>query len=107
MISVGNINLGGSGKTPMVEMLAKHFSQKGKQVGILSRGYSREKGGAKIEQVVYNSSDSLRTQAKRWGDEPLLLAKHLPKVPIYVGKNRVQAGQKLLSETINSKSFCV
>lgn len=98
VISVGNINVGGSGKTPMVEMLARFYSQKGKRVGILSRGYGRKGGTQRIEQVVFNSTLSLKEQSEKWGDEPLLLAKHLPEAVIYVGQNRVQAGRKMLAE---------
>ncbi len=98
VVSVGNINLGGTGKTPVVELLAKIFLERGKKVGILSRGYGRRAKGAQIERVVYDPNLPLRLQAEKWGDEPLLLAKHLPTVPIYVGKDRVAAGKKMLSE---------
>ncbi len=98
VVSVGNLNLGGTGKTPMVEFLSRLFIQRGKKVGILSRGYARKTNSSGIEKVEFDSSRSLRSQAEQWGDEPLLLSKHLPEVPIYVSKNRVAAGKEMLEK---------
>lgn len=96
VISVGNITLGGTNKTPFVEMLCRMLLEAGIPVGIVSRGY----GGRTIDPVVI-SSDLLRKQdgfcaeeiaALRGlvGDEPLLLASRLRGVPVAVSKDRLR-----------------
>jgi len=85
---VGNLTVGGSGKTPLVLWLAECLRQQGWQPGIISRGY----GGA-LDGVQCVSPDS---SAARVGDEPLLLARR-SGVPVFVGRDRVAAGQALLA----------
>lgn len=91
VISIGNITVGGTGKTPAVEFLAKHLIERGKTVAILSRGYRRKRRGTVLvtdgKNLLVNSGDS--------GDEPYLLAKTLSNVPILVEKNRVKGGRFL------------
>ncbi len=88
VVSVGNITVGGSGKTPVVIFLAQRFLRKGLKVAILSRGYKRE--GTGIE-VVSDGTNILLTP-KHSGDEPYLMAKRLPGVPVIVGADRVASG---------------
>lgn len=87
VIIVGNISVGGTGKTPLVIWLAEQLKQKGFKPGIISRGY----GGSvsDIREVFANSSSS------QVGDEPLLIAKRI-NLPVFVGANRVDAGLALL-----------
>jgi len=92
IISVGNITVGGSGKTPTVEYLSKLLQSKGKKVGIISRGYCRN---SKNTLIVTDG----KTKPKTWmtfGDEPYLLAQKLDNVPIIVGKSRYEAGAKMI-----------
>ena len=92
VISVGNITVGGSGKTPTVEYLTKLLQSKGKKVGIISRGYRRK---SKKTLIVTDGE----TKPKTWetyGDEPYLLAQKLDDVPIIVGKSRYEAGTKMI-----------
>ena len=93
VISVGNITLGGAGKTPVVVFLAGFLKQKGCRVGVLSRGYKRKSKGV---QIVSNGN-SIRSHWIEAGDEPYLFARKLPGIPVCVGKNRVSAGQHTLN----------
>lgn len=90
VISIGNLTLGGSGKTPMVAYLANMFSKAGKRVAIISRGY-RGRAGAGIQLVSDGAKVFL--SAKEAGDEPVMLARNLPGVPVITSKDRYQAGR--------------
>lgn len=89
VISVGNIVVGGTGKTPMTAWIAGYFLQKGKKVAVLTRGY----GGSMEGQVAIVSDGTKRilTPAEA-GDEPCLLADTLPGLIVVMGSNRYQAG---------------
>ncbi|MBP9763852.1 MAG: tetraacyldisaccharide 4'-kinase [Gammaproteobacteria bacterium] len=93
VIVVGNITVGGTGKTPLVIHIAEYLIEQGWQPGIISRGY---KGTHRKPTAVNSKSDP-----KIVGDEALLFAKHL-ECPIVVGKNRSKALKKLLK--MNSKN---
>ncbi len=88
VISIGNITVGGSGKTPLVETIAEHLLSKGYRPAILSRGYGR-KGG---EIVIVSDGKNICTQPKIAGDEPSLLAKNLQTIPVIVGQDRTKSG---------------
>ena len=88
VIVVGNLTVGGSGKTPFVIWLVERLRERGWQPGIISRGYGGTRAG-----VVAVSPDTPSTVA---GDEPLLLAKRC-RAPVYVGRDRVAAGEALLA----------
>ncbi len=83
VVSVGNLSVGGSGKTPFVIQLGKLLLQKGVKFDVLSRGYGRQTRGV----AVVNPSGS----PQDFGDEPLLIARHLG-VPVLVGEDRYEAG---------------
>ena len=87
VIVVGNISVGGTGKTPMVIWLAEQLKNAGCTPGIISRGYGGTSQG--IEAVFANSNPQLV------GDEPVLIAKRTD-CPVYVGANRLLAGSALL-----------
>jgi len=91
VISVGNITWGGTGKTPAVIMIAKQLQEMGKRVAVLSRGYRREK--KKGEMSVVSDGSRVILSPRETGDEPYLLSKNLPGVPIIVGKNRIKSGR--------------
>jgi tetraacyldisaccharide 4'-kinase len=77
VLSVGNITTGGTGKTPLVEWLARAVARRGKRVCILTRGYGR---ADERERVVVSDGEALLADARRGGDEPRLLAESLQGV---------------------------
>jgi tetraacyldisaccharide 4'-kinase len=87
VIVVGNLTVGGSGKTPLVLWLVERLRELGWQPGIISRGY----GGAAddVRSVTVDSSASVV------GDEPLLLVRR-SNAPVFIGRDRVSAGLALL-----------
>lgn len=95
VISVGNLQLGGTGKTPFSLFLAKNFLQKGKKVALLSRGYGFAAEKAK-EPLPLCLGNGPQYPASLAGDEPLMLAKNLPNIYAFVGKDRVRAAQMAL-----------
>lgn len=90
VIVVGNISVGGTGKTPFTLMLCQLLIEQGWRPGIVSRGY-----GAKVVTPTLVTSDA---KAENVGDEPLLLAKR-SGCPVVVYPNRVQAAEYLLQQT--------
>ena len=91
VISVGNLTLGGTGKTPCVAYLSGLLRDQGHSVAILSRGYKRESHGL-VE--VSDGIDILCT-TREAGDEPYLLAKSCPGVRVVVDPDRFRAGRWL------------
>lgn len=89
VISVGNITVGGTGKTPCVIMLAKILQRHGWKPAIISRGY-----GAKSTHPVNIVSDgkNILLKADIAGDEPLLIARSLPDIPVVTGAKRRLTG---------------
>ncbi len=82
VISVGNLTLGGTGKTPLVIALAQGLRERGFRPVILSRGYRRQS-----REIVIAGSDW-----EKAGDEPCLMTRRLSNVPVVVGADRYQAG---------------
>jgi tetraacyldisaccharide 4'-kinase len=74
VISVGNLTVGGTGKTPLVEWIAIQLAQSGKRVCILTRGYGRRNASTR---VVVSDENMIMADAAQAGDEPLLLAEKL------------------------------
>ena len=94
VVSVGNLGVGGSGKTPTTAWLAAALHRRGHRVAIASRGYGR--AGREPVEVV-SDGRNLRSSAQRAGDEPLLLAAHAPGVPVLVGPRRDAVGLRAVS----------
>lgn len=88
VVVVGNITVGGAGKTPLILHLAEALRQQGRHPGIISRGYG---GSAAIPKVVTRASDTSEV-----GDEPLLLARRSGS-PVVIGRDRVAAARALLA----------
>ena len=88
VVSIGNITVGGSGKTPMAIYLAKKLKEKDRKVVILSRGY---KGKVKDIGVV-SDGDNVLLGPEDAGDEPYLMAAKLKNIPVIVCKDRYRAG---------------
>ncbi len=89
VFSVGNITLGGSGKTPVVGMIANILSDNGFHPVILSRGYKRK---STDKMVIVSDGKDILISSKEAGDEPYMLARWLPHVPVLVGSGRYRSG---------------
>ena len=89
VISVGNISAGGTGKTPVVESIARTLAEKGLLAGIISRGYKRSTRGL----VEVSNGKSLKVTAQESGDEPHQLAMHLPQTVIVVDEQRLRGAR--------------
>lgn len=83
LISVGNLTYGGTNKTPFVEMLAEYASKCGVKAGIVTRGYS----GRSRSVTIIRNGEGRRDIA---GDEPLLLSRKLPDVPVAIARQRIE-----------------
>jgi tetraacyldisaccharide 4'-kinase len=90
VVSVGNLTVGGTGKTPLVEALALFFSEEGFRPAVVSRGYGRKAG----KGVVVSDGKRILCDAEKTGDEPLLLARRLPGIPVLVDADRVAGAAK-------------
>ncbi len=91
VISVGNLAVGGRGKTPTVACLARELVAMGERPAILSRGYARRR--AEDGVVVVRDADGMRADLDRSGDEPLMLARQLPGVAVLAASDRYLAGR--------------
>jgi tetraacyldisaccharide 4'-kinase len=106
VISVGNVTVGGTGKTPIVETFARSLQQKGRKVAILSRGYKSrktplwEKILKKEKQLprVVSDGQRLLLNSDLAGDEPYMLASNLPDVVVLVDKDRVKSGKYAITK---------
>src|SRR4051812_1647969 len=106
VIAVGNLTVGGTGKTPVVEKFARELRDQGRNVAILSRGY-RSKPRPLHEQLlnklflredttpprIVSDGKSLLLDSETAGDEPYMLASNLKDVVVLVDKDRVKAGR--------------
>ena len=93
VISVGNIAVGGTGKTPAVIAIAKRLQQENVRVAILLRGYKRT---SRERVTIVSDGERLCATLKESGDEAYMLARHLKGIPIVVGRQRYQAGRVAL-----------
>jgi tetraacyldisaccharide 4'-kinase len=92
VISVGNLSVGGSGKTPVVALLARLLLDKGHPVAILSRGYG---GSFRGECRVVSDGKTVTADAADAGDEPVMLARALPGAVVAVGPRRDVVGREV------------
>jgi tetraacyldisaccharide 4'-kinase len=92
---VGNLTVGGAGKTPGVLWLAEYLLKKGRRPAVVTRGYG-VRGAAPVRVVSDGQGQVL--PADQAGDEPWLLAKRLPTVPILAGPDRAAAGRRAVEE---------
>ncbi|MBX9570965.1 MAG: tetraacyldisaccharide 4'-kinase [Candidatus Obscuribacterales bacterium] len=90
VISIGNLTVGGTGKTPIIIDLARDLSQAGLKVGILSRGYKRQSTQA---TTVVSDGRNILVDVDQAGDEPYLIARSVPAAVVVVGADRYEAGK--------------
>ena len=101
VLSVGNVTVGGNGKTPMVIALAKWLEERGHHVGILSRGYGREKSPGR-EVVVFSGRGIGKKlvgdppDPRVTGDEPALISSRVPSATIALSSDRLEGARALL-----------
>jgi tetraacyldisaccharide 4'-kinase len=111
VISVGNLTVGGTGKTPVVEIFARELEKAGRQVAILSRGYKKKEPTffeKMIDAVLFkeflrpprvvSDGKKLLLDSAMSGDEPYMLASNLPEVAVLVDKNRVKSGRYAINK---------
>ncbi len=91
VVVVGNISVGGTGKSPVVVRLVKELKSRGYHPGILSRGYGAE---SEVHPRLVSSEDD----AARVGDEPLMMAASLPDTPVVVDRDRLRGARYLKNE---------
>ena len=94
VISIGNITVGGTGKTPLVITLAKGLTDRGIPVAILSRGYK----GKRSSGPLVSDGKTLLLSPEESGDEPFQIAQALKGIPVLIGKNRFRNGQLVLQQ---------
>ncbi|MBR6576163.1 MAG: tetraacyldisaccharide 4'-kinase [Akkermansia sp.] len=104
VVSVGNITAGGTGKTPVVELLSRSLASRGRKCAILTRGYKSHdlekpqvwlyKNGKRVKRVPKIASDGVTRYLSPLyaGDEPFMLARNLDDVAVLVDKDRVKSG---------------
>jgi tetraacyldisaccharide 4'-kinase len=91
VVSVGNITVGGTGKTPLVQWLAQHLADQGRRVCILTRGYQRE--NAK-QQIAISDGKQILSDVSQSGDEAMMLAQSLVgKAAVVCDADRVSAAE--------------
>jgi tetraacyldisaccharide 4'-kinase len=88
VISIGNITVGGTGKTPVVEFVAKRLREQGRRVAILSRGYKRLMSKYDMRVASY---ESIVSSYENMGDEPFMLKEKLGDMPVLVDYDRIRS----------------
>lgn len=94
VVIVGNLTVGGTGKTPLTAWIARDLRRAGRRPAVVSRGY---RGRRDRDPAVVSDGRRVRLNAAAAGDEPVMLARQLPGVPVVVGRDRV-AGASLAVE---------
>jgi tetraacyldisaccharide 4'-kinase len=90
VVSVGNITLGGTGKTPFVCLVAEMIHKRGYRTAVLSRGY---RGSYEGTYALVSDEERVLLDPRQAGDEPCLLARKLKGIPVIVGRERWIAGR--------------
>ena len=88
VISVGNLTIGGTGKTPISIFLAQALAVQGRKVAVISRGYRGEMEG---QTAVVSDGRRILLNASQAGDEAVLIARALPEIPVIIGARRPEA----------------
>lgn len=96
VISIGNLRVGGTGKTPAAACIARLLLERGERPAILSRGYARQQPSGGV--TVVSDREHVLADVAQAGDEPMLLARALPGVPVLVCADRYLAGLRAETE---------
>ena len=91
VVSIGNLAVGGRGKTPMTACVTRLLLEMGERPAVLSRGYGRKRLDAGV--VIVRDPDGIRADLARAGDEPLMLARQLPGASVLSCPDRYTAGR--------------
>ena len=92
VVSIGNLSLGGTGKTPAVIALSKYLKKQAVSVAVLSRGYGRKTK----KTVLVTDGNEIQSDWRSVGDEAFLIAHSLKSIPVVVDNNRVRGGNYLI-----------
>lgn len=95
VLSVGNLAVGGTGKTPLTAWLARYLQQQGLRVAVLSRGYG---GSLEGTTAVVSDGKTVLLTPDQCGDEPYLLASTIPGLMVVIGADRYRAGQLAMQQ---------
>ncbi|MBH0202649.1 MAG: tetraacyldisaccharide 4'-kinase [Nitrospira sp.] len=95
VVSVGNLTVGGTGKTPIVILLTEWLLSKGQRVAILSRGYKRT---SIVPYLLVSNGSRMLAGPSEAGDEPFLMAQRCPRAVVAVGADRVALGRWVLEQ---------
>jgi len=93
VVSVGNLTVGGTGKTPVVIALVEQLLARGRRVGVLSRGYRRQ---SRQTELLVSDGRTVLVGPSEAGDEPHLIATRCPRAIVAVGSDRYQLGRWVL-----------
>ena len=95
VISVGNLTLGGTGKTPLVAYIARYLKNEGYSVAILTRGYRRSSNRLSVLNDPRQNNRRMFSAGSflEYGDEPVMLARELPDIPVIVNADRYESGR--------------
>jgi tetraacyldisaccharide 4'-kinase len=95
VVSVGNLTVGGTGKTPLTIDIAKQFVDAGYKPAILSRGYKRK---SKAVHIIVSDGTTIKASCEDAGDEPFLIALRVPEAIVIVGSKRVDTAKIAIEE---------
>jgi tetraacyldisaccharide 4'-kinase len=95
VISIGNITVGGTGKTPVTAWIARFLLSNGLKVAVLSRGYG---GALEGRTAIVSDGREILLTAEQCGDEPYLLASSIPGLIVVIGSDRHSAGSLALEQ---------
>lgn len=88
VVTIGNITVGGTGKTPTVSLVARAFADAGLYTAVLSRGY----GGSSRAPLIVSDRDTVLASVRQAGDEPFMLAQSLSGIPVITARDRYRGG---------------
>ncbi len=88
VVTIGNITVGGTGKTPTVSLVAESFADAGLHTAVLSRGY----GGSSSTPLIVSDRDNVIASVQEAGDEPFMLAQALSGIPVLTSRDRYRGG---------------